>query len=104
MLNRLLGKSAKKEQKSMAEIQQSVSSLSFFRCNTSLEQMSERETYLEGEIDKKTARINELKQRIMSTNSPSIKNTAKREALSLIKQRKAFHYFNISPFVFSQFY
>ena len=53
-------------------------------------QLTDREKYLEQMIEEKNARILELKRRIMSTNSPSAKATAKREALQLLKQKKLF--------------
>ena len=52
--------------------------------------LTDREHYLEQMIEQKNARILELKRRIMSTNSPSEKASAKREALQLLRQKKLF--------------
>lgn len=68
--------------------------------------MSQRESYLEQQYNAKTKQINEIKTKMMQTASPSLKNSLKQQALSLLRQRKMFvsrglYLILITNFVFS---
>ena len=57
--------------------------------------MSQRESQLEAQLEAKMKQINEIKMKMMKTLSPSMKNSLKQQALSLLKQKKMFHPFNL---------
>ncbi|KAH7816856.1 Vacuolar protein sorting 60B (Vps60B) [Monocercomonoides exilis] len=70
---KFFGKSTPKETKSLGEITAGL---------------SQRESYLEAEIEKKNKCINDIKVKMQQTNSQQLKAQLKNQALPLLKQRK----------------